>query len=444
MTHTIEQIRSGELAGIRRLNLKAGLTAFPPEIYDLAATLEILDLSGNALSSLPDDLPRLHKLKIIFCSDNLFSELPEVLGQCPHLTQVGFRANQIRTVPAKALPPKLRWLTLTDNRLEALPPEIGDCPDLQKLMLSGNNLSELPETLLRCQKLELLRIAANRFERFPEGLLTLPRLSWLAYAGNPFCADVEAQKLNNGLKDAPVSGIRWADLELQHVLGEGASGVIHRAVYQSGTGPCDVAVKVFKGAMTSDGLPDREMAACLSAGLHPNLIPVLGQVADHPEGRHVLVMDLVDPAFANLAGPPSLESCTRDIYSPDAFFDLASVLRIAQGMASVARHLHDRGLMHGDFYAHNILYDRQGHALLGDFGGASFCPDPALAEALQRLEVRAFGYLLEELLERCTASGDEAAIFERLSALKAACLSEIAGERPLFAEIESVLKLAIR
>jgi hypothetical protein len=441
MTHTIGQIRSGELAGIRRLNLRAGLTAFPPEIYDLAETLEILDLSNNALSSLPDDLPRLHRLKIVFCSDNLFTDLPEVLGQCPHLTQVGFRANQIRTLSTKALPPRLRWLTLTDNQLEALPPEIGDCSDLQKLMLSGNALRDLPKTLSNCHKLELLRIAANRFEQFPEWLLLLPRLSWLAYAGNPFCADVEAQKLNNGLKDAPVSGIHWGDLELKQILGEGASGVIHRAAYQSDTGLRDVAVKVFKGAMTSDGLPDREMAACLSAGLHPNLIPVLGQVTDHPEGRHVLVMDLIDESFGNLAGPPSLESCTRDIYPPEARFDLAATLRIAQGMASVGRHLHERGLMHSDFYAHNILHDAQGRAVLGDFGGASFYPnsDPALGEGLQRLEVRAFGCLLEELLERCAATQDGSVILGRLLALKTDCLSDSAAERPLFAEIERLL-----
>jgi Leucine-rich repeat (LRR) protein len=81
--NTLEQLRSGELAGSRRLKLACGLTAFPREIFDLAETLEILDLSGNALSSLPDDLPRLHKLRILFCSDNQFTELPAVLGQCP-------------------------------------------------------------------------------------------------------------------------------------------------------------------------------------------------------------------------------------------------------------------------------------------------------------------------------------------------------------------------
>ncbi|MDI9654543.1 lipopolysaccharide kinase InaA family protein, partial [Burkholderia cenocepacia] len=88
-------------------------------------------------------------------------------------------------------------------------------------------------------------------------------------------------------------------------------------------------------------------------------------------GTHGLVMALVDPALTNLAGPPSFASCTRDVYAADARFDPAQAVRIAHGIASVAGHLHARGIMHGDLYAHNILHDGAGGALLGDFGAAS-------------------------------------------------------------------------
>ena len=123
--HTLAQLRGGQLHGLKRLDLSAGLTEFPREIFALADTLEVLNLSGNALSSLPDDLGRLHKLQVLFCSDNQFTEVPTVLGQCPQLSMVGFKANQIRTLPGQALPPALRWLILTDNQLAELPPEIG-------------------------------------------------------------------------------------------------------------------------------------------------------------------------------------------------------------------------------------------------------------------------------------------------------------------------------
>ncbi|HLY96336.1 MAG TPA: leucine-rich repeat-containing protein kinase family protein, partial [Sideroxyarcus sp.] len=268
--NTLEKLRNGELAGCTRLNLSCGLQEFPREIFDLADTLEILDLSGNALSSLPDDLPRLRKLRILFCSSNRFTELPAVLGQCPQLGMVGFKANQIRSVPAAALPPALRWLILTDNQITELPAELGRCTQLQKLMLAGNRLQSLPPELAACTRLELLRIAANDLAELPDWLFKLPRLSWLAYAGNPFCAGNEAAALAH----TSIADIRWDELQLQHKLGEGASGVIHRAMWQRHEGRRDVAVKLFKGAVTSDGLPHSEMAACIRAGSHPNLIAV--------------------------------------------------------------------------------------------------------------------------------------------------------------------------
>lgn len=398
--NTLDLLRAGRLQGSRRLTLACGLQQFPREIFDLADTLEILDLSGNALSSLPDDLARLHQLRILFCSDNQFTQLPAVLGQCAQLTMVGFKANQIRTVPGAALPRGLRWLILTDNQIEELPADLGRCTGLQKLMLAGNRLRALPSTLAACTQLELLRISANGLTELPAALLTLPRLSWLAYAGNPFCASREQSALN----ETPIDTIHWDQLVLQQVLGEGASGVIHQAELRRAGAVQAVAVKLFKGAVTSDGLPQCEMAACISAGAHAHLIPVLGQLAGHPAAVHGLVMALVDPGLRNLAGPPSLDSCTRDIYAADTRFDLQAAMRLALGIASAARHLHAHGLMHGDLYAHNILHGAHGAALLGDFGAASFFTprDLPQAQALQRLEVRAFGCLLEELL--CAAT----------------------------------------
>ncbi|WP_421208353.1 leucine-rich repeat-containing protein kinase family protein [Aeromonas sp. 602396] len=450
--HTLEQLRAGELCGARHLKLCENLTEFPTEILSLKETLEVLDLTGNQLSTLPDELAEFGKLRIIFCSENRFTELPEVLGRCPALTMLGFKANRIATVSAKALPAGLRWLILTDNAVEQLPDELGQCDALQKLMLAGNSLRELPASLANCRKLELLRIAANRIERFPEWLLSLPRLSWLAYSGNPFSEGEEARAID----DAHVAPIAWETLALGELLGQGASGVIHRATLVGNTADevtqasdrgddSQVAVKLFKGAVTSDGLPRCEMAASLAAGTHPNLIKVIGKVADHPSGIPALVMELIDPAFANLAGPPSLDSCTRDVYPEELHLSVPDALAMAHGIASVAGHLHRAGIMHGDLYGHNILFargfDAPARALLGDFGAASLYErsDRERAVGLERLEVRAFGCLLEELLAHCDTQDSP---IDGVHQLKAACLSELPADRPDFAYIERQLAAA--
>ncbi|MBJ6143088.1 leucine-rich repeat-containing protein kinase family protein [Hymenobacter sp. BT559] len=432
--HTLDQLRAGQLAGATRLDLSAGLTEFPREIFDLADSLEILNLSGNALSALPADLPCLHKLRVLFCSDNQFTAVPEVLGQCPLLSMIGFKANQIHALPAAALPLQLRWLILTDNQLTELPSEIGNCPQLEKLMLAGNRLTTLPAALARCTNLGLLRIAANQLTELPAWLLTMPRLSWLAYAGNPFAAAAEAAAVARH----PIASIPWGQLRVEQQLGEGASGVIYRAGWHRGAAvPTEVAVKLFKGAVTSDGLPQSEMAACISAGAHPNLIAVKGKIAEHPAGAEGLVLELIDSAFCNLGGPPSLASCTRDVYAPGTVYSLRAALRIALGIAAAAAHLHAQGIMHGDLYAHNILYTEAGEALLGDFGAACFF-DPAdvgQAQALQQLEARAFACLLDDLLTHCPEAAALPAVHQAWQQLQHRCAQPEVAARPLFAEV---------
>jgi hypothetical protein len=445
----LEQLKAGHLTGIKRLDLSCGLTEFPREIFDLADSLEILNLSGNQLSSLPDDLPRLHKLRIIFCSDNLFIELPTVLGRCENLTMVGFKANQISQVPAEALAPTLRWLILTDNRIQSLPSSIGKCTQMQKLMLAGNELNDLPVDLANCANLELLRLSANRFTVLPHWLLAMPRLAWLALAGNPLTDAFETAR------QAPsIAEMDWQDIDLGVKLGEGASGVIYQAKLQQ-TDTADllvkeVAVKLFKSAVTSDGLPRCEMAASIAVGLHPHLVGVMGKIRHHPNGEQGLVMPLVASNYTNLAQPPSLESCTRDIYAQTTAFSLQQLISLALGIAHAAEHMHACGILHGDLYAHNILHNSQGLGLLGDFGAASFLPlqDHATAHALQRIEVRAFGILLGELLSHCSVSEDDAnnetlqANKSSLVELQKRCTQADVSARPLFLEVVQLLKFS--
>ncbi|SHN08585.1 serine/threonine protein kinase [Rhizobacter sp. OV335] len=402
---TLARLRAGELQGCTRLDLRGGgLTELPAEVLMLADTLEVLDVSGNALSSLPDGLARLTRLHTLFASSNRFTALPPVLGRLPVLDTMGFKANQIAEVPAAALAPTLRWLILTDNRIAALPSTLTDCSRMQKLMLAGNRLTRLPAGIDRLQRLELLRLSANAFERaehaLTDELLALPQLAWLAHAGNPFSAAREQA----AQATTTVAPIAWRELRLQALLGEGASGHIHAAQWQPADGPAqDVAVKLFKGAVTSDGLPACEIAATLRAGRHPHLVGVLGALADHPDGTQGLVLPRLAPQWKPLAGPPSMVSCSRDVYSADLHLSVAQATSVARAATEALDHLHACGLAHGDLYAHNLLVDGEGRALLSDLGAASLLPedDPQRSAALQALDRRALEILLDEVALHC-------------------------------------------
>jgi hypothetical protein len=308
---------------------------------------------------------------------------------------IGFKANQIQSLAESAIPAhSLRWLILTDNQLKQVPQALGDCKHLQKLMLAGNQLSTLPERMRQCHALELLRISANQFARLPDFLLTLPKLTWLAYAGNPFCDAIEQQRISH----CPIPLIDWQSLTMQQVLGQGASGVTYQALWQHQGETESVAVKLFKGGLTSDGLPRCEMHANSLAGEHPHLVGMKGVIHNHPQGVLGMVMPLLDADLRILANPPSFDTCSRDVYSHDFKLTSQQAQFILNGVIKAAEHLHAKGLMHGDLYAHNILWNAE-TVILSDLGGASFLPsdNPALTEQLLTIEARALAVLSEEL-----------------------------------------------
>lgn len=427
--HTLDQLRSGALAGATRLDLSCGLTRLPDEVFDLADTLEVLNLSGNRLTDLPPEMGRLRKLKIIFGSNNLFEHLPESLGECGALEVVGFKATRIKAVSGNALPRQLRWLILTDNAIERLPGALGERPALQKLMLAGNRLTALPEGLANAQRLELLRISANHLTEVPPWLTRLPRLAWLAMAGNPWGWAAPH------LPELP--RVPWEALKVGERLGEGASGHIFRA-HAEAVAPGDWALKVFKGEVTSDGLPEHEIAGSLAAGPHPGLCTPVAELVGHPQGARGMLLPLLPATHRALAGPPSMDSCTRDVYAPGFCVSLPSALAMARQITAGLAHLHARGVMHGDFYAHNILWNpATADAVLSDMGGSTVLPaeQPALRAALLALEVRALGCWLEELLAHVDPATLRGAGGDALSSAARDALALDPAHRPTVQEV---------
>lgn len=441
--HDLESLQSGvyKEEGLTRLKLTSPLKSFPLEILELGPTLEQLDLSGTGLMCLPPNFGQsLPKLKIAFFSQCAFKTFPRELASCPQLEMVAFRGNGMESIPEDALPPRLRWLILTDNKLSFLPSSIGQCERLQKCMLAGNQLQYLPMTMRNCRKLGLLRLSSNRLQSLPDWLLDMPELAFLSFAGNPCSTPSQL----DGMANPKLAHVPWTSLEVQNTLGEGASGIISRAVWHVDSDTTqEVAIKIFKGALTSDGRPEDEMEACIAAGQQENIIDVLGRIHGHPEEatgifKGGLIMELIPPHYRTLGQPPSLQSCTRDTYPAGTMLPLASGLNILAGIAAAASHLHSHCISHGDLYAHNILSTEEGHALLGDFGAATVhgCSSSPM---LEQLEVLAFAHLIDDVVGLLPSSADEQ-IVHRLKNLHQRCAVASVASRPLFDEIVEELR----
>ena len=242
-------------------------------------------------------------------------------------------------------------------------------------------------------------------------LLQLPNLCWVAFSNNPFLAGI-ADKHDDNLTviDDPV-----LDQEDWPVLGQGAGGVTRKVQWKDGE---FVAVKTYAGELTSDGSPqdERSISVVASASRHACLISLLGQTS-----TGALIMEFLE-GYEGLARPPSMETCSRDVYERKRM-STENAKFIVQGMLQVLTKLHAKGICHGDFYGHNILVQDSDESFLvklSDFGAAFFYDTAApYAELVQRIEVRAFGVLVEELY---TLSGGEDA---DLSELAKSCRSQI-------------------
>lgn len=355
-----------------------------------------LDLYGAALSSLPHSLPNvLPNLSIFFCMKNKFTIMPAVIGQCRQLQMVSFKSNRITYIEPEALAPQMRWLILTDNQIESIPSTIGNCCNLQKFMLSGNRLRHIPVEIASCHALELIRLSSNLLEEPPMTLLQLSNLSWIALSDNPFlskCAsnfDLELELYLQESLDDPSIG---------EELGRGASGVTRK--YSLATGGeasgRQVAVKEYYATITSDGNPKEERKVSLVASSLGSdaFVKVLGTTM-----KGNLVMELLSD-YMVFAGPPSMESCSRDVYDESMCVSLKRAVAIVDHMLFALMNLHNKGICHGDFYGHNILISTtdEDKAWLTDFGAAFFYhKDSEYGELIERIERRAFKHLVEEV-----------------------------------------------
>lgn len=380
---------------------------FPKELFSHADAVEILDMSGGQLHELPEDLGKLDQLRIAFFSNNPLGRVPKSLAGCTKLEMVGLKSCSITSFDDGVLPAGLRGLILTDNHLTKLPPSIGTLSSLQKLMLAGNDLKTLPSELAQCYQLQLLRLPVNALTEIPDWLWELPSLAWYSDAANPGSYKPKLPHLET---------IFWNELEMGDRLGGSAKNVVHRAKLKRDSQ--EVAVKLFGDGMTTDGTPDDEMRASVMAGTHPNLTSVIDKIVDAPNGQRGLVMELVPPDFTTLGLPPDFVTLTRDVLIGK--FAPPVVIKILLGVSAALGRLHQQGIMHGDVYAHNILANPEGYAYMSDLGAASLYDVARDGGKRERLDVRGFGYLVDDLLPHIVPAGNSK--LEQLKELRDACL----------------------
>lgn len=107
-------------------------------------TLHLLNVEGNFIENLPENIEDLINLTTINLTDNEFEEFPEELLQLKKIKKLIIRKNRIPSIPSEIK--KLNQIThldLSNNQLKSLPNEIVELKNLKEIHLE-KNLIELP------------------------------------------------------------------------------------------------------------------------------------------------------------------------------------------------------------------------------------------------------------------------------------------------------------
>ena len=151
-----------------------------------------LQLSTNALPSLPPALFELLALSELIVDSNALEYLPAELWTARSLAYVSLRANRLSSsrlgLPAEPQQQQLapiRFLDLGENGLGSFPP-VAQLKRLAELHLQKNRISELtPEHIKPLIGLQTLDLRDNDIGTLPPHLSQLGSLHSLSLSGNP-------------------------------------------------------------------------------------------------------------------------------------------------------------------------------------------------------------------------------------------------------------------
>ncbi|AWH84182.1 hypothetical protein HYN59_03210 [Flavobacterium album] len=142
-----------KLADLKRVTFKHN-NFTDMEAFAKLTQVHKLDLTGNFITAIPDDIAKMELLEVLDLSGNKITELPEALLQMK----------------------RLKVLNLSNNPLKQLPDWIGQMTGLEELNLQQTQLESLPESFANLKVSGRIYLKKNPFKELPAGLLDMGKV----------------------------------------------------------------------------------------------------------------------------------------------------------------------------------------------------------------------------------------------------------------------------
>lgn len=157
-----------------------------PHFIASLSSLQELEISDNYyISSIPDSINKLKKLRYLKLKNNNILEIPEFLFKLPNLVSLNLSGNHIETLPKNIEKlEKLKTIELSSNQIKILPSVLNNLKDLTFLGLDNNVIEIIPDSLGSLIGLKRLYLSFNTIKKIPLSLFNLTSLESLGLSGN--------------------------------------------------------------------------------------------------------------------------------------------------------------------------------------------------------------------------------------------------------------------
>ncbi len=189
-----------KVRGLNHLRVSGfhGMKYFSPEIAQFNSLLELM-LIENGLTSLPEEIHMLPKLRVLDVSNNQLVSIPDSIYKLSCLQTVLFSHNQltIESFPPCTCNepfPNIQYVDLVGNKLTNIPEFVYKSSSLLELRASHNNIEALSNAIGCLSSLKLIEMHNNDLHDIPSELSQCTKLKFLIFDENPI-ADHRLRKI---------------------------------------------------------------------------------------------------------------------------------------------------------------------------------------------------------------------------------------------------------
>jgi Leucine-rich repeat (LRR) protein len=291
--------------------------------------LQVLDLEGNQITSLPDSIRKLKKMRILLLGENSMSELPwetferfpdlyeldvysnKLCGDLlpaaiekltlPSLSTFDIHSNSLTSLPSNLHLPSLTQFNATQNSITSTGTFFNTTHRLVHLSLGQNQLAVVPEGVIHLSYLRSLDLSNNVIEHIDPRLGFLDRLTTFLWMGNLLRVRTWGSMDTQGIKSALRAK---ADEDAMKTLEDGMADMDVDACHGECGGTLNLTAKLKEMPLTEE---------MISEHLHPTHFPHLTKMIVRQNKLTVL------PSFIGIATTLTTLDLSKNILSSSIF-----------------------------------------------------------------------------------------------------------------------------